>query len=82
MLVFKDAYLNEVHLHGSASGLNFGSTTFSIYVNNLPTVVGQFQINMYAADDTELHLSGHDFLSLQCDFQCDLDAIHAWLCVH
>ena len=81
MLVFKDACLNEVSLCGSASRLNFGSTTFSIYVNDLSTVVGHSQINMYA-DDTELHLSGHDFLSLQWDFQSDLDAIHAWLCVH
>ena len=35
-------------------------------------------MNMYA-DDTELHLSGHDLLSVLCNFQCDLDAIQAWL---
>ena len=58
-------------------GSILGPLLFSIYVNNLPTVVGHSQINMYA-DDSELHLSGHDFLCLQCDFQCDLDAIHAW----
>ena len=38
-------------------------------------------MNMYA-NDTELHLSGHDLLSVQCDFLCDHDAIHAWLCVN
>ena len=58
-------------------GSILGPLLFSIYVNNLPTVVGHSQINMYA-DDSELHLSGYDFLCLQCDFQCDLDAIHAW----
>ena len=36
---------------------------------------------MYA-DDTELHLSGHDLLSVQHGFQCNLDAIQAWLCVN
>ena len=65
-------------LYWSAPGLHFGSTTFSIYVNDLPTVV-RLQMNMYA-DDTKVHLSGHDLLSVQHDFQCDLDAIHAWLC--
>ena len=29
------------------------------------------------ADDTEIHLSGHDLLSVQHDFHCDLDAIQA-----
>ena len=37
-------------------------------------------MNMYAVD-TELHLNGHDLLSVQHGFQCDLYAIQAWLCV-
>ena len=61
----------------SAPGLKFGSTTFSVYVNDLLTVVRHSQMNMYA-DDTELHLSGHDLFSVQHD----LDAIQAWLCVN
>ena len=61
----------------SALGLNFGSTVpqgsilgslhFSIYVNDLSTVVRHSQINMYV-DDTELHLSGHDLLSVSMIF--------------
>ena len=66
---------------GGTTGLIFRSTTFSIRVNDLPTVVKHSQMNMYA-DDTELHLCGHDLLSVQHAFQCDLDAVQAWLCVN
>ena len=38
-------------------------------------------MNMFA-DDTDLHLCGHDLLSVQHAFQCDLDAVQAWLCVN
>ena len=48
-------------------------------MNDLLTVVRHFQMNMYA-DDTELHLCGHDLLSVQHAVQCNLDAIQAWLC--
>ena len=51
---------------------------FSIYVNDLPTVVRHSQLNMFA-DDTELHLSGRDLSSVQQDFQCDLDAIYIYI---
>ena len=54
---------------------------YNNYVNDLPTVVRHSQMNMYA-DDTKLHLNEHDLLSVQHDFLCDLDAIHAWLCVN
>ena len=63
------------------TGLNFGSATFSIYVNDLPTVVKHSQMNMYA-DDTELHLCRHDLLSVLHAFQCDLDDVQAWLFVN
>ena len=33
-------------------------------------------------DDAEIHLSGHELLSMQHDFQCDLNAMQAWLCVN
>ena len=34
------------------------------------------------ADDTELHLSGHDLFFVQHDFQCGLDAIQIWFCAN
>ena len=66
---------------GGTTGLKFGSTTFSVYVSDLPTVVRHSQMSMYA-NDTELHLCGHDLLSVQHAFQCDLDAVQAWLCIN
>lgn len=50
-------------------------------MNDLLAVVKHSQMNMYA-DDTELHLCGHDLLSVQHAFHCDLDAVQAWLCVN
>ena len=50
-------------------------------MENSLTVVRQFLMNMKKiyANNTELHLCGHDLLSVQHGFQ---DAIHTWLCVN
>ena len=67
---------------GGDTGLNFGSATFSIYVNDLPTVVKHSQMKM-CVNDTELHLCMWSrFFSVTACFQCDLDAVQAWLCVN
>ena len=44
---------------------------FSIFVNDLPSVVTHAQINMYA-DDTKLHCCGEDLCNVQCDLQLNL----------
>ena len=38
-------------------------------------------LDEYYIDDTGLYLGVHGWLSVQHGFQCDLDAIQAWLCV-
>ena len=83
MLVFEDACLNGVQSLWECLRGQFWVHYFFlyIYVSNLPTVVGHSQMNMYA-NDTELHFSRNDLLSVQRDFLCDHDAIHAWLCVN
>ena len=78
-LVSFRGYLSE---WGAVSvGCSRAPLLFSIYVDDLRTVVKHSQMNMYA-DDTKLHLNGHDLLSVQHGFQCNLDAIQAWLCVN
>ena len=55
-----------------------GLLLFSIFVNDLPSVVDHAQINMYA-HDTELHCCGEDLQSVQNDLQSDLYRIQDWL---
>lgn len=45
---------------------------FSIYMNDLPSVVHGCQLNMYA-DDMELHCSSRYLFSVHCDLQSDLE---------
>ena len=51
---------------------------FSIYMNDLPSVVHGSQLNMHC-DDMELHCSSGDLLSAQCGLQSDMDSVDFWL---
>ena len=59
-------------------GSILGPLLFSIFVNDLPTVVEHAEVNMYA-DDTELHCCGNNLQTVERDLQSDLDRIHCWL---
>ena len=89
-LVWFASYLSSrmqrVCLQGSSSGWGLvragvpqgsilGPLLFSIYVNNLPAVVHNCQLSMYA-DDMEIHCSNADLSVAQYDLQNDLNSIH------
>jgi len=58
---------------GVPQGSILGPLLFSIYMNDLPSVIRGCQLNMYC-DDMELHYSSGDLLLAQCGLQSDLDS--------
>ena len=61
-----------------SQGSILGPLLFSIYMNDLPSVIRGYQLNMYA-DDMELHCSNSDLLLAQHCLQNDLNSIDFWL---
>ena len=56
-----------------------GPLLFTLYINNLPTVIKNSLLDLYA-DDAELHCSHPDFDVVECLLQSDLNAVMCWLC--
>ena len=63
---------------GVLQGSILGPLLFSVFMNDLPSVVHSSQLNMYC-DDMELHYSSGDLLSAQCGLQSDLNSVDFWL---
>ena len=62
-------------------GSILGPLLFNVYVNDLPTVTHDCQLNMYA-DDMEIHCSNADLSIAQHCLQSDLDSVQLWLQVN
>ena len=58
-----------------------GPLLFNIYMNDLPTVIQNCELNLYA-DDMEMHCSNVNLSRAEHDLQQDLNFVYSWLCVN
>ena len=63
---------------GVPQGSILGPLLFTIYVNDLPLVIQESDINMYA-DDTAIHASASTPTSVEQTLQLDLDRVADWM---
>ena len=66
---------------GVPQGSILGPLLFSIYVNDLPSVIKTCDFNLYA-DDMEMHCSNVNLSCAEHDLQDDLNSVYSWLCIN
>ena len=70
----------EIHV-GVPNGSILGLLLFSVYMNYLPTVIKNCELNLYA-DNMEMHCHNIDLSCTEHDLQQDLNFVYSWLCIH
>ena len=63
--------------HGVPQGSVLGPLLFLIYVNDLPSA-SNLETTLFA-DDTNLHLSHHNIITLKSQVQLEIDKINNWM---
>ena len=67
----------KINDKGVPQGSSLGPLLFSIFINDLPQICLDSQINLYA-DDTVLYSSSSDILQIQHSQQSDFNLVQIW----
>ena len=66
------------HSAGIPQGAILSPLLFLVFVNDLPTVVSDGEINLFA-DDTSVYTTSKVLPTLQQQLQAAVDAVHCWM---